>query len=147
MATTHGMRHTAEYNSWRAMLQRCYDTTHEAYASYGGRGIVVCDRWLESFENFIADMGRRPTRLHTVDRKDNDGNYEPGNCHWVTRTVQARNRRSSRHVTIGGERLTLAEWAERSGVCAETIAFRIKSGWPAERLLLPAIQGRNQYDN
>jgi hypothetical protein len=83
------------YNSWSAMLQRCHDPKHRSYKNYGGRGITVCQRWRESFEAFLADMGEPPEK-HTLDRIDNDGNYEPSNCRWATRLMQSRNMRPRR---------------------------------------------------
>lgn len=108
----HGLSGTAECSIWRDMKRRCLDPRRPAWDSYGGRGITVCDRWLEKFENFYEDMGPRPTALHTLDRVDNDGPYSPENCKWATRKVQARNRRSSAKYTALGRTLTIAEWAE-----------------------------------
>jgi hypothetical protein len=92
---THGQTLTPEYRSWRAMKQRCLDAGHIGYHNYGGRGITVCDRWRFSFENFYTDMGKRPPET-SLDRIDNNGNYEPGNCRWATRIEQGLNRRTTR---------------------------------------------------
>jgi hypothetical protein len=88
-------RSTPEMNAWKALIQRCVNQRNPQYRNYGGRGITVCVRWLESFENFLADMGRRPSADHSIDRINNDGHYEPGNCRWTTGEVQRQNRRSS----------------------------------------------------
>jgi hypothetical protein len=80
------------YTTWRGMKQRCCDKNHRQYKNYGGRGVTVCQRWLDSFENFLADMGNKPTPRHTLDRIDNDGNYEPSNCRWATWFEQARSK-------------------------------------------------------
>ena len=90
--TTHGMAYSREYRSWASMKQRCENPNHKRFSDWGGRGISVCDRW-QRFENFISDMGPRPEG-HSIDREDNDGNYEPGNCRWATRSQQQKNRRN-----------------------------------------------------
>lgn len=86
----HGLSKTPEYKVWRAMFQRCEDRSSKSYRRYGGRGISICGRW-RTFENFLADMGKRPSKTHSIDRVNNDGNYEPSNCRWATRKQQYEN--------------------------------------------------------
>lgn len=93
MQTIHGGSYTPEYTAWLGMKSRCYNSNHNRYIHYGGRGITVCDRWKDSFENFLADMGKRPSENLSIDRIDNDGNYEPSNCRWATGKVQILNRK------------------------------------------------------
>jgi hypothetical protein len=130
----HGMYGTSEYIIWRGILARCLNVNDPAYHNYGGRGITVCKRW-RSFANFLADMGKRPSRGHSIDRKNNNGNYSPRNCRWATRTEQARNSRRCRTVTHDGRTLSIAEWAELVGLHPATLLHRVNIGWPFHKAL------------
>lgn len=132
--TTHGLSGTPTWQSWRGMCKRCLDPRNQDFHSYGGRGITICQRWLGSFESFLEDMGIRPDD-HSLDRIDNDGNYEPGNCRWATRSNQQRNKRSNHHLTYSGETLCIAEWADRLNVPHWLIRSRLRYGWTTEDAL------------
>lgn len=101
-SSTHGMSNVPEYGVWIDIKSRCYNKNVECYENYGGRGITVCDSWLNSFDNFIRDMGKRPNSKYEIDRKDNNGNYSPDNCRWVTTKINTRNQRRSRYWFIDG---------------------------------------------
>lgn len=128
---TRGPKWSKTYGCYRSMIKRCTSPKHKAFSYYGGRGIRVCARWLESFENFLADMGEPPEGM-SIERIDNNGNYELGNCRWATRSEQAHNMRSNRNLTVDGETLCLSEWSRRSGVSNRTIRDRLKRGWDAK---------------
>ena len=129
---THGKSKSKLYQIWASMIQRCTNPNHPAYARYGGRGITVCERWLHSFENFYEDMKDRPSEKHTLDRLDNSKGYSPENCAWKTYKEQARNRRSNRILSHGGENLVVAAWTERNGLADSTIRKRLDNGWTIE---------------
>lgn len=133
--TTHGMCWTREYEVWCHIIQRCKNPNEQNYPNYGGRGITVCDRWRESFEEFYADMGPKPSPKHTIERINNAGNYEPENCRWATRKEQDRNKRSNRLVIIDGTTMTLFDAVEESGLNYKTVLSRIVRGWSVERAL------------
>jgi hypothetical protein len=122
------------YAAWNAAKNRCTNPRNKSWASYGGRGIFMCPRWLESFENFLADMGECPVGL-TLERRNNSLGYSPGNCQWATRVAQANNRRNSVFLEFNGERLTIADWARRFGFGWHVIPLRLKLGWSVERTL------------
>ena len=120
------------------MLRRCSYAKHTHFHRYGGRGITVCERWLV-FENFLEDMGERPVG-RSIDRIDNDGNYEPGNCRWATPQEQMRNTSVSRALTVDGTTRPLVEWAAIRGLKPSTIRERLRRGWTAkEALSVPPI--------
>lgn len=130
----HGMRGTPEHNTWLRMNERCKNPRHVHYARYGGRGISVCERW-KSFATFLADMGPRPSGTE-LDRIDNDGNYEPGNCRWATRKVNGQNRSNTTRLTVDGETATLAEWSARTGLDYTLLKSRVQDGWSDRRVVL-----------
>lgn len=137
--TSHGMSYEPEYARWVSMCQRCHCDWHPNFKDYGGRGIRVCDRWRNSFEEFIKDMGYRPSAKHSIDRINNNGNYEPGNCRWATPKEQQRNMRSNKVYTINGASRCMAEWAEIYGVKYKLVKDRLRSGKTiVEALTLPS---------
>ena len=119
------------------MRARCSPKYQDA-DRYHERGIRVCERWDKSFENFLADMGLPPSSAHSIDRIDNDGNYEPGNCRWSTKSEQARNRSNNRWIEFNGERLLLIDWAARLGIKPQKIYQRLRQGVTNPALLLTA---------
>lgn len=134
-ATVHGLSKTTEFKAWGGMLDRCRNPNTKGYARYGGRGIRVCARWRQSFVAFLEDMGSRPSRRHSIDRIDNDGDYEPGNCRWATRKEQMRNTRANVMVEHEGETLCLVEWAERCGISPARLWRRLHAGWSVKAAL------------
>lgn len=133
MASKHGCHNTREYFSWQNMKSRCNNPRNPQYHDYGGRGINFCEQWNE-FAAFLADMGPRPEGT-TLDREDNDGNYEPGNCRWATRKQQRRNMRTTKMVTLGGVTKPFADWCDERGISREKVRGRVRSGWSYEDAL------------
>jgi hypothetical protein len=123
------------------MVQRCTYTKHRHYARYGGRGITICERW-QKFENFLADMGERPTGL-CLERIDNDKGYCPENCKWTTQTAQNRNR-AGYNVTLTafGETLCASEWAAKYGMSVQALLRRLRAGWPVEKAISAPLDKR-----
>lgn len=134
----HGLAGTPEHVSWAAMRSRCNRSSHVHYRSYGGRGITVCAEWDKSFKQFLSDMGRKPTKNHSIDRIDENGNYEPSNCRWATPKDQANNRRNNVYLTIGDKTTTRSIWSDISGTKYSTIHERQRRGWSDEE----AVYGR-----
>lgn len=134
-STKHGAVGTQEYISYCAMKQRCYDPNGKRYARYGGRGITVCQRWLDSFANFLADMGPRPTPKHTLERIDLDKGYAPENCVWATIVEQANNRSNNTRIEIDGRVQTMTQWSRETGVCRTVILRRMRRGLTGKALI------------
>lgn len=132
-SSTHGeSRKTREYKIWGGMIQRCDNSNSKAFRHYGGRGISVCRRW-KKYENFLADMSRSPSPEHSLDRINNNGNYEPENCRWATWNEQARNRKTNKLLEYNGKSQCLAAWAEELGINYGTLNGRLKRGMTVER--------------
>lgn len=142
MLTTHASTGTRTHNRWLSMIRRCSIPSDTAYVNYGERGIAVCCRWTDSFEAFLEDMGECPSDDHSIERRDNDGNYEPGNCEWATRKEQARNRRSSRIVTFNGASMCLATLADVCGVPYKTLHRRLSRGLTVEDAVTRPLRER-----
>jgi hypothetical protein len=137
---THGEGHneTPEYRAWTHMKSRCYNPRTKDYPKYGGAGVQVCEPWRNSYENFLADMGRRPSSKHSVDRYPNPcGDYSQTNCRWATPAEQANNRRGTIRLTVGGETLTVSEWAVKMGMPRETLKARLYRMSPEEAISRP----------
>lgn len=138
---------TKEYKAWSKLKARCLDENGKDYPRYGGRGITVCERWRESFENFYADIGPKPSNKRSIDRIDNDGHYSCGKCdectisgwpanvRWATDTEQARNKSNTRFIDFDGQSICLSEWSEKTGMRSSVILHRLKRGWSVEASL------------
>src|SRR3990167_3218505 len=135
--TKHGLSHSRVRNVWKHMLARCSNPQNRAYHWYGGRGITVCDRWLD-LRNFVSDMGH-PLSGMTIDRINNDGNYEPSNCRWATYTQQARNRSSNPYLEFRGQKKLISDWAVEVGIKHCTLTMRLKAGLSVEEALTRPI--------
>jgi hypothetical protein len=134
---TRGYSATRIYRIWDSMKSRCLRPSHAYFPRYGGSGITICERWMR-FENFLADMGEPPTDQHSIDRIDNDANYSPENCRWATPKEQSNNKRTCRYVEFRGDRITVAQFAERVGISYELATWRlIHRAWDPEKAARP----------
>ncbi len=135
---THGRTNTPEYGVWLSMKNRCYNRRVQAYPRYGGRGITVCERWMNSFEAFFADLGPRPSEQHSIERIDSNGPYSPENCRWATATEQYVNRRQPsnwRVIEFNGRSMPTARWAREAGLNHRTLYNRLIRGWSVKEAL------------
>lgn len=135
-----------EYAIWQAMRQRCNNPNHPKYHRYGGRGIKICERW-NDFALFLEDMGRRPNESYSIERVNNDGNYEPGNCIWKLLSHQQRNTSKTTFLTHNGVTKSLSEWADDLGIKARTLYHRMYRKLPVEKILCKSFLGNNQWHN
>lgn len=141
---THGMRHTLSYHSWKGLKQRCLNEKDRGYHKYGGRGITVCERWRDSFEAFLEDMGEAPPG-HSIERVDVNGHYEPGNCVWATATVQNRNTRRTQRFCYRGKTMSLPDLCEMVGKARPTVLARLKRGWSIEDALEKPVRNNQKW--
>lgn len=151
--TTHGMTKSPVFNVWQKMKNRCFISTDKSYFNYGGRGITVCDRWvngdgvLGGFECFHQDMGNPPDGTQLDRYPNNDGNYEPGNCRWATREQNGSNKRNNVNLTFNGRTMTQSQWARELGISQSTIVLRIKKGLSMKDILSPRTHVRTHSVN
>lgn len=146
---THGhtrdRKMSPEYRAWLDMIQRCTNDNHIRWDRYGGRGIKVCTRWLNSFENFLKSVGQRPGPDYTLERKNNERNYTPRNVRWATKRDQQRNTSRNHNVTINGVTKCISAWVEDFEICPSVVGGRIKSGWPPMKALTTPIMKRGSW--
>lgn len=137
-------KHRGAYASWECMKARCLKVNAIDYKYYGGRGIKICDRWRCSFQNFLDDMGDRPDGL-TLDRIDNEGDYTPENCRWVSMKEQVRNRKVSRIITYNGITQCLSDWSDQTGISRSCLGHRLRNGWSEEDAVSTPVKRIKKY--
>lgn len=149
-ARTHGHAingtKTPEYMAWACMIARCHGTSERYRRLYTSRGITVCDRWRNSFEAFLSDMGQKPSAKHSLDRIDNNRGYEPGNCRWATQKEQLRNSRRAVNVTFNGRTMCVVEWAEEIGIERSALLRRLQK-WGVEKALTTPVSTKFRNKN
>lgn len=132
--TIHGLRNSKTYKAWLRMMSRCYNPLDSSYKNYGGRGITVCPKWKNSMLKFYRYMGERPSGM-SLDRIDNDGNYEPKNVRWATRKQQNNNTRRTRFIKFNGKRMSMKMWGAEVGINCKCIQYRLNHGWTVKEAL------------
>jgi hypothetical protein len=141
---THRDSKSVEYHTWHGIKERCYNQNSEQYCNYGGRGIDVSDEWLCSYEQFLQDMGRRPSKNHSIERINNDKGYSKDNCKWATTKEQANNKRNNHLITYNGETLNVTQWSEKLNLAYGSLLYRSNSGWTAEKIFNTPIKKINR---
>lgn len=139
----HGFSNKAIYSVFMGMKQRCYNSNYWAYKDYGGRGIKICDRWLEDFRNFLEDMGEPPIN-YTIERKDNNAGYNKENCIWASRQDQQNNRRVNHLLTYKEKTMTVAQWGREMNMGHNTLSERLRKGWSVEEALETPVMRRKK---
>lgn len=124
-----------EYKAWKGMKTRCHDPRDKSFERYGAKGVTVCGRWRNSFAHFLADMGRKPSPCHSIDRIENSLGYQPGNCRWATDVEQANNHANNRKITFNGKTMNLGQWAKAIGIKPNTLGARIRAGWSLDQAM------------
>lgn len=145
MKKRHGMSRTNIYREWRSMISRCFNRNCTGYDGYGGRGITVFNQWKESFEayyDYVSKLSHFGESGYSLNRIDNDGNYEPGNVEWADRLAQANNKRNNHLLTYNGQTRTIAEWSRERGMSYSSIMHRIERGWSVKDALETPLQNR-----
>lgn len=134
--STYKWERPTEFKIWDSMIQRCENPKHKSFGNYGGRGIAVCQAWRDSYKQFFSDVGERPSPKHSIDRINNQGNYEPSNVRWASSQQQTRNSRRNRYITAFGRTQVLEDWASELGLASQSLIWRLDVGkWPIERAL------------
>lgn len=136
------VKYKSEYYSYCQMKSRCLNPNHDHYRNYGGRGITICERWLNSFIHFIDDMGAKPSKGYSLERRQTNGNYEPDNCKWATLEEQSNNTTKSLFLEYNGDRLTMAQWARKIGINRQTLHERFKRGYSTEQIIEKSINNK-----
>lgn len=144
---THGMAHTAEYHIWLGIKKRCYNRNSQYYKDYGDRGIIVCDKWLESFLNFYEDMGERPSKLHSIERINNNGNYCSENCKWAIATEQANNKRNNRYITYQNRKMTVPQWSRELNVNPTSMYAKVYKGLSDDNIIEFFLNKKDNNEN
>lgn len=133
---THNMSNSSEYSSWESMKSRVLNPKNKHYKNYGGRGIKICENWLNSFESFFKDMGIKPNKKYSLERIDVNGDYEPSNCRWTSRYIQDRNKRNNIHICYNNENFILTDLAKKVNMHPQTLKARLARGLPIEEAIL-----------